>query len=59
MDAHYSHMSPLTRSSLCPQVVTLVVGILVLLGSFGATYLINAKADVLFTGPQDSGSVAY
>lgn len=41
------------------EVVTLVVGILVLLGSFGATYLINAKADVLFTGPQDSGSVAY
>ncbi|KAM4014063.1 nicastrin isoform 2-T2 [Anomaloglossus baeobatrachus] len=42
------------------EVITLIVGIAVLLLSFGATYFINAKADILFTSVQDSsGSVAY
>ncbi|XP_066465123.1 nicastrin isoform X2 [Eleutherodactylus coqui] len=41
------------------EVITLVVGIVVLLLSFGATYFINSKSDILFTGPQDSGSVTY
>ncbi|XP_056400877.1 nicastrin isoform X2 [Hyla sarda] len=41
------------------EVITLVVGIVVLLASFTATYFINAKADILFTSAQDSGSVAY
>ncbi|XP_075699452.1 nicastrin isoform X2 [Rhinoderma darwinii] len=41
------------------EVITLVVGIVVLLVSLGATYFINSKADILFTSAQDSGSVAY
>ncbi|XP_073498371.1 LOW QUALITY PROTEIN: nicastrin [Phyllobates terribilis] len=42
------------------EVITLIVGIAVLLLSFGATYFINSKADVLFTSTQDSSeSVAY
>ncbi|XP_069583490.1 nicastrin isoform X1 [Ranitomeya imitator] len=42
------------------EVITLIVGIAVLLLSFGATYFINSKADILFTSAQDSsGSVTY
>ncbi|KAJ7307547.1 hypothetical protein JRQ81_009572 [Phrynocephalus forsythii] len=42
------------------EIVTLIVGIIILVVSFVATYFINAKADVLFTPPPaDSGAVAY
>ncbi|XP_015267604.1 PREDICTED: nicastrin [Gekko japonicus] len=41
------------------EIITLVVGIVILIISFVATYFINAKADVLFTTPRDSGAVAY
>ncbi|XP_063803017.1 nicastrin isoform X2 [Pseudophryne corroboree] len=41
------------------EVITLVVGIAVLLVSLTATYFINAKADILFSNTEDSGSVAY
>ncbi|NXW64991.1 NICA protein, partial [Eurystomus gularis] len=41
------------------EIITLVVGIVILVFSLLATYFINAKADVLFSVPQDSGAVAY
>ncbi|XP_040267358.1 nicastrin isoform X2 [Bufo bufo] len=41
------------------EVITLVAGIVVVLASFGATYFINSKADILFGSTQDSGNVAY
>ncbi|XP_053134688.1 nicastrin isoform X2 [Hemicordylus capensis] len=41
------------------EIVTLIVGIAILIVSFVATYFINAKADVLFTTPGESGAVAY
>ncbi|XP_054847943.1 LOW QUALITY PROTEIN: nicastrin [Eublepharis macularius] len=41
------------------EIITLIVGIVILIISFIATYFINAKADVLFATPQDSGAVAY
>ncbi|XP_061462660.1 nicastrin [Rhineura floridana] len=41
------------------EIVTLIVGITILIVSFVVTYFINAKADVLFTTPGDSGAVAY
>ncbi|KAM4662429.1 nicastrin isoform 2-T2 [Discoglossus pictus] len=40
------------------EVITLVVGVLVLLLSLSATYFINAKADILFSSTPDS-DVAY
>lgn len=42
-----------------PQIITLVLGIAILVISFVATYFINAKADVLFATPGDTGAVAY
>ncbi|XP_074931391.1 nicastrin [Phalacrocorax aristotelis] len=41
------------------EIITLVVGIAILIFSLLATYFINAKADVLFSIPQDPGAVAY
>ncbi|XP_044305125.1 nicastrin isoform X1 [Varanus komodoensis] len=41
------------------EIVILIVGLVILLVSFVATYFINAKADVLFTPPGDSSSVTY
>ncbi|KAM3918891.1 nicastrin isoform 2-T2 [Leptodactylus fuscus] len=41
------------------EVITLVVGIVVLLVSFGATYFINSKAAILFTSTQDGDAGAY
>lgn len=41
------------------EIVTLIVGIVILIVSFVATYFINAKADVLFSPPAGSGAVAY
>ncbi|NXT29087.1 NICA protein, partial [Syrrhaptes paradoxus] len=41
------------------EIITLVVGIVILIVSLLATYFINAKADVLFTIPQNPGAVAY
>ncbi|XP_042295200.1 nicastrin [Sceloporus undulatus] len=41
------------------EIITLVIGIAILIVSFIATYFINAKADVLFGSPGDSGPVAY
>ncbi|XP_078525876.1 nicastrin isoform X2 [Lissotriton helveticus] len=41
------------------EVVTLVVGVVILIVSLLATYFINAKADILFTSARDTGSVAY
>ncbi|XP_048369262.1 nicastrin isoform X2 [Sphaerodactylus townsendi] len=41
------------------EIVTLIVGIVILIVSFVATYFINAKADVLFATLQDSGAPAY
>ncbi|KAJ6633158.1 hypothetical protein lerEdw1_014543 [Lerista edwardsae] len=41
------------------EIVTLVLGIIILVVSFVATYFINAKADVLFATPGDSAAVAY
>ncbi|XP_077181843.1 nicastrin isoform X1 [Paroedura picta] len=41
------------------EIVTLIVGIIILIVSFVATYFINSKADVLFATPRDSGAVAY
>ncbi|NXI56435.1 NICA protein, partial [Chloroceryle aenea] len=41
------------------EIITLVVGISILVFSLLATYFINAKAAVLFSGPQDPGAVAY
>nr|XP_028566120.1 nicastrin [Podarcis muralis] len=41
------------------EIITLIVGIAILIVSFIVTYFINAKADVLFTNPGDSGAVAY
>lgn len=42
-----------------PQIITLVVGLVILIVSFVATYFINAKAHVLFSTPGDSETVAY
>ncbi|KAG8560195.1 hypothetical protein GDO81_014836 [Engystomops pustulosus] len=42
------------------EVITLVVGVIVLLLSFGATYFINSKAHILFTsGAQEDASGTY
>ncbi|NWU73065.1 NICA protein, partial [Pterocles burchelli] len=41
------------------EIITLVVGIVILIVSLLATYFINAKADVLFTIPRNPGAVAY
>ncbi|KAK9391368.1 nicastrin [Crotalus adamanteus] len=41
------------------EIITLVVGLVVLIVSFVATYFINAKAHVLFSTPGDSETVAY
>nr|XP_020665931.1 nicastrin [Pogona vitticeps] len=41
------------------EIITLIIGICILVLSFVATYFINAKANVLFTPPADSGAVAY
>nr|XP_056709433.1 LOW QUALITY PROTEIN: nicastrin [Euleptes europaea] len=41
------------------EIITLIVGIVILIVSFVATYFINAKADVLFATPPDSGATAY
>ncbi|XP_060109585.1 nicastrin isoform X2 [Heteronotia binoei] len=41
------------------EIITLIVGIVILIISFVATYFINAKADILFTTPRDSEAVAY
>lgn len=41
------------------EIITLVVGIIILIVSFVATYFINAKAGVLFSTPGDSETVAY
>ncbi|KAL7978377.1 hypothetical protein Chor_014916 [Crotalus horridus] len=41
------------------EIVTLVVGLVILIVSFVATYFINAKAHVLFSTPGDSETVAY
>ncbi|XP_026573476.1 nicastrin [Pseudonaja textilis] len=41
------------------EIVTLVLGLVILIVSFVATYFINAKAHVLFSTPGDSETVAY
>ncbi|KAJ1081240.1 hypothetical protein NDU88_001423 [Pleurodeles waltl] len=41
------------------EVITLVVGVVILIVSLLATYFINAKADILFTSARDTGAVAY
>ncbi|XP_007441247.1 nicastrin [Python bivittatus] len=41
------------------EIITLVVGIIILIVSFVATYFINAKARVLFSTSGDSETVAY
>ncbi|XP_072284734.1 nicastrin isoform X2 [Pyxicephalus adspersus] len=41
------------------EIITLLTGLAVLIISFCATYFINAKADILFTSTEDSGSAAY
>ncbi|XP_063001968.1 nicastrin [Elgaria multicarinata webbii] len=41
------------------EIIILIMGLAILIVSFVATYFINAKADVLFTTPGDSGAVAY
>ncbi|KAM6435365.1 nicastrin [Liasis olivaceus] len=41
------------------EIITLIVGIVILIVSFVATYFINAKARVLFSTPGDSETVAY
>ncbi|NWH72475.1 NICA protein, partial [Piaya cayana] len=41
------------------EIITLVVGIIILVFSLLATYFINAKADILFSLPRDPGAVAY
>ncbi|KAM3824620.1 nicastrin isoform 2-T2 [Vipera latastei] len=41
------------------EIITLVVGLVILIVSFVATYFINAKAHVLFSTPGDSETVAY
>ncbi|XP_009081150.1 PREDICTED: nicastrin, partial [Acanthisitta chloris] len=41
------------------EMITLVVGIVILILSLLATYFINAKADVLFSLPRDPAAVSY
>ncbi|NXN26790.1 NICA protein, partial [Nycticryphes semicollaris] len=41
------------------EIITLVVGVVILVFSLLTTYFINAKADVLFSLPRDAGAVAY
>ncbi|XP_029140258.1 nicastrin [Protobothrops mucrosquamatus] len=41
------------------EIITLVLGLVILIVSFVATYFINAKAHVLFSTPGDSETVAY
>lgn len=41
------------------QIITLVLGLVILIVSFVATYFINAKAHVLFSTSGDSETVAY
>ncbi|XP_067416399.1 nicastrin [Emydura macquarii macquarii] len=41
------------------EIITLVVGIVILVLSLLTTYFINAKAHVLFSSPGDPGAVAY
>uniref|UniRef100_A0A8C6YJ16 Nicastrin n=1 Tax=Naja naja TaxID=35670 RepID=A0A8C6YJ16_NAJNA len=41
------------------EIITLMLGLVILIVSFVATYFINAKAHVLFSMPEDSETVAY
>ncbi|XP_070807107.1 nicastrin [Pituophis catenifer annectens] len=41
------------------EIITLMLGLVILIVSFVATYFINAKAHVLFSTPGDSEAVAY